>query len=78
MPYNTDFNLYLKILYKHLCCNMTKEQHEKEYYVCYDYTEEQINLNINYFKDCQKQGLSPYKALLFFYDYLVEQKYDRK
>lgn len=57
---------------------MTKEQHEKEYYVCYDYTEEQIKLNINYFKDCQKQGLSPYKALLFFYDYLVGQKYDRK
>ena len=65
---NQDFERYLKTLYEHLCCNMTEEQHEKEYFVCYDYTEEQINLNIDYFKNCQEQGLSPYKALLFFYE----------
>ena len=75
---NQDFERYLKTLHEHLCCNMTEEQHEKEYFVCYDYTEEQINLNIDYFKNCQEQGLSPYKALLFFYDYLIEQKYNGK
>ena len=39
---NQDFEWYLKTLYEHLCCNMTEEQRKKEYFVCYDYTEEQI------------------------------------
>lgn len=49
---NQDFEWYLKTLYEHLCCNMTEEQRKKEYFACYDYTEEQINLNVDYFKDC--------------------------
>ena len=33
---NQDFEEYLKILYEHLCCNMTEEQRKKVYFVCYD------------------------------------------
>jgi len=47
-----------------LTCNSTGK------YVSYDYTEEQIDNNIEYFKDCLRRGLSAYKALLFFNDYL--------
>jgi hypothetical protein len=28
---------------------------------------------LDYFEDCMNKGLSPYKALLYFYDYLSEK-----
>lgn len=36
----------------------------------YSYTDEQIFANVEYFDKCRKSGLSAYKALLFFHDYL--------
>ena len=36
----------------------------------YTYTVEQIFENLDYFDKCRKRGLSAYKALLFFNDYL--------
>jgi len=41
----------------------------------YTYTDEQIFGNVEYFEKCKKRGLSAYKALLFFHDYL-NGKYD--
>jgi len=40
----------------------------------YSYTDDELFSNIEYFKDCYKKHLSAYKALLFLYDYLEEQK----
>ena len=36
----------------------------------YTYTDEQIFANVEYFDKCRKSGLSAYKALLFFHNYL--------
>lgn len=36
----------------------------------FTYTDDIIFDNIDYFKRCKEQGLSEYKALLFFNDYL--------
>jgi len=43
----------------------------------FDYSDEDIDNNAKYFVDCMKRGLSHYKALLFFYDYLQENKVDK-
>ena len=43
-------------------------------YVTYNYTEKQIDDNLNYFKKCLESNLSGYKALLFFNDYLEAKK----
>lgn len=40
----------------------------------YNYLEQDLINNIDYFKDCYEKELSPYKALLHFFDYLTEQK----
>jgi hypothetical protein len=44
----------------------------KNNYVTYTYSNELIDNNLDYFEDCMNKGLSPYKGLLFFYDYLSE------
>ena len=36
----------------------------------YSYTDEQIFNNIEYFKKCYDEHLSPYKSLLFLHDYI--------
>ena len=36
----------------------------------YGYTNKQVDDNKKYFYKCRRDGLSPYKALLFFNDYL--------
>ena len=59
---------YIKDVKSQLYCNATTEY--IQYYVVYDYTNNQIDLNLNYFKDCLNSGLSAYKALLFFNDIL--------
>lgn len=43
---------------------------DKTTYICYKYTENDIDNNIDYFNKCYQYGLSAYKALLFFFDYL--------
>ena len=75
ISFNFTFDEYINKLYTYLCCNMTEEQHKNEYVVCYDYTENDVMNNIAYFKQCYRNELSPNKALLFFYDYLIEKKY---
>lgn len=39
----------------------------------YTYTNEQIDANLPYFKKCMQEGLSAYKALLFFNGFLYSR-----
>jgi len=55
---------YLEKVRDLLCCNTTEG-----IYTTYAYTNNQINDNLDYFKKCEDNGLSPYKSLLFFGDY---------
>lgn len=41
----------------------------------YSYDDETLFNNIEYFRRCQKAGLSAYKALLYLYDF-IDGKYD--
>lgn len=59
---------YLQDVKKQLYINATQEY--KENYITYFYLDEDIDNNLEYFKNCKNHNLSPYKALLFFYDYL--------
>lgn len=65
------FEEYIKDIKEQLCCNNDISTVE---YITYDYTEQQIDDNLDYFKKCMKDNLSGYKALLFFCDYLYENK----
>ena len=42
----------------------------KNKYIVYTHTNEAVDSNLDYFERCKEFGLSPYKALLFFNDYL--------
>lgn len=66
----TNFYDYIADVKSQLCCNNPGETVE---YITYDYTEEQIDENLDYFDKCRQRDLSAYKALLFFYDYLNEK-----
>lgn len=59
---------YLDRVFEQLVCNSDEEYKSK--YVTYNYTNDQINENLDYFQKCLDFGLSPYKSLLFFSDYL--------
>jgi hypothetical protein len=48
-------------------------EYAKSNYILYTYSNELVDTNLEYFEDCMNKGLSPYKALLFFYDYLNEE-----
>jgi hypothetical protein len=48
----------------------TATDFHKSNYVTYTYSNELVDTNLDYFEDCMNGGLSAYKALLFFYDYL--------
>lgn len=39
----------------------------------FDYTNKQVDDNIDYFTKCESEGLSPYKSLLFFHFHLNEK-----
>lgn len=41
----------------------------------YTYDDKTLFNNIDYFKRCQKAGLSAYKALLFLHDYINGEYY---
>ena len=69
---NVSFDDYMADVYSQLECNMSCEN--KAQYVSYNYSEEDIKANIEYFKYCLKSNLSPYKALLFLSDHLVDNK----
>lgn len=65
------FDKYIKNVREQLNCNATEEY--KSHYITYNYSNEEVNEYLNYFKKCYKDGLSGYKALLFFHDYLDDE-----
>ena len=68
----TNFQLYIIDVKQQLYCNASDEY--KKEYITYNYTNEQVDNNLMYFEKCMRDGLSPYKALLYFGDYLNEIK----
>lgn len=58
-----------------LVCNQTMGGVEYQY-ILYEYTNEQIDDNKSFFNNCRKDGLSAYKALLFFSDYLKGEEFN--
>lgn len=62
------FEKYINDIKSQLICNLTNEN--KSEFISYNYSNEQIDSNLDYFKSCMKNGISGYKALLFFNDYL--------
>lgn len=58
------FKDYMDDVRRQLFCNAS-EEYKKEY-ITYDISNEEVNDNRPYFAKCMKEGLSPYKALLFF------------
>lgn len=63
-----SFEEYIKKVKENLCCNMTNN--ERNVLICYEYTDEDIDGNLEYFKECYDKELSAYKSLLWFNDYL--------
>ena len=61
-------NRYIKKVKQQLECNASEEYNSE--YIVYTYSNEQIDSNLDYFEKCSKNGLSEYKSLLFFGDYL--------
>jgi len=66
---NCTLEEYIADAKSQLCCNYPYPGYGTDY-ISYDYTEEQVDRNISYFEQCLKKGLSAYKALLFFPDYI--------
>lgn len=64
------FEQYIKEVKEQLTYNTSDDY--KDNHVTYLYSNEQIDDNLEYFKESMKFGLSPYKALLFFQDHLEE------
>jgi len=65
---NCSFEEYKESVLGQLECNADDDYKSK--YVVYLYDNNDIENNLAYFRDCLTRGLSPYKALLFFRDYL--------
>lgn len=69
----TEFEEYMEDVYNQLEEHATEEH--KRQHVTYTFSTELVNSNIDYFERCMDRGLSSYKALLFFHDYLNEDTY---
>lgn len=65
---NKSIEEYIKNVKSQLECNASDEY--KKEYIVYTYSNEQVEHNLDYFEKCLKNGLSGYKSLLFFHDYL--------
>lgn len=63
-----SFEDYILDVKSQLICNASEEYKSK--YITYNYSNEDIDNNKNYFYTCYNDNLSAYKALLFFYDFL--------
>lgn len=61
--FEISFDEYLKDVKSQLTCNASGDYKSK--YITYDYSEEEVNNNLNHFKGCYNQNISGYKALLF-------------
>jgi len=57
------FEEYIMDIKSQLLCNVFEK--EKEDYIVFDLSEEQIDNNESYFEDSWKRGISGYKALTF-------------
>lgn len=62
------FDKYMERVKEQLTCN-TNFEYRREY-ITFEYTDDQVNDNVEYFRKCMNSGLSPYKALVFFFDAL--------
>jgi len=69
---DSDFVNYMFSVYGQLSCNACKEYQAE--CITYTYTSTQVNQHLDYFRKCMNDGLSSYKALLFFNDYLKESE----
>jgi hypothetical protein len=65
-----SFEEYFDKVKSNLYCNSS--DYDRENYITYTYTNEKVEEHTDYFKECMDKGLSPYKSLLFFSDYLNE------
>lgn len=66
---NCTLEEYIQNVKSQLCCNFPYPGYGTDY-ITYDYTEQEIDRNSEYFEHQMKQNLSAYKALLFFSDYI--------
>jgi hypothetical protein len=64
------FEEYMKDVKSQLYCNTSQEFIDN--HITYLHSNEKVEEHIDYFKECMDKGLSPYKSLLFFSDYLNE------
>lgn len=62
-----EFYEYIRDVKKQLVCNTPPGN-----YVLYNYSNEFIDSNLDYFEKCMIDDLSPYKALLYFEFYLKD------
>lgn len=65
---NCSFNEYIEDVNSQLTCVASADYRQK--YITYDFASSLIKENEDYFKHMFEMGISPYKALLFFHDYL--------
>ena len=59
-----DFDLYFSDVKSQLNCNASDEYKNES--ITYNYSNQIVDFNKDYFMKCMKAKLSPYKALLFF------------
>jgi hypothetical protein len=67
---NKEFEDYIKRVKEQLVCNATDDY--KKSYITYGHSNEKVDSHLGYFRKCMHDGLSEYKALLFFEFYLDE------
>jgi len=65
---NCTFVEYFKRVKEQLECNASEAY--KSEYIVYTYSNEQVDEHLVYFRKCKDKGLSAYKSLLFFGDYM--------
>ena len=63
---NITLKEYIADVKSQIDCNASDEY--KKECVVYTYTNEQVDSHPHYFSQCLRNGLSAYKALLFFSD----------
>jgi hypothetical protein len=66
------FGIYMAHVRSQLTCNANDDY--KSEFITYTYDNETVDANLPYFLDCMRSGLSAYKALLFFNEYLKDKK----
>jgi hypothetical protein len=60
------FEEYINDAKSQLYCNASEDYRSN--YITYNYTNEDIDNNLTYFKSCFNKSLSAYKALLYLSD----------